>query len=349
MKKHRILFILLCSTMCLLLAGCAEKTADESQLRADLYSNNMFSKYANELDMEITSLEILKRQTTTESKTDKAWVMIEAASNAVKGTMYYVMTYNLYNDGWLLESVEDDEIDSWRFVPLRGVSDDMIANDLQYFGNYEILNNELDLEQGRQTITFAFKESHLYCDTTSTEQLIYEFGNVYYDFGTACAGEWGSSFVTLDSSTEWNLQKICGTYRDGEGETVTISDLDESKTGTTRANNGIEYRKVAGLTYSCSDYEHLQSDELLEVGDVSATDFHNYWAFSTSTVADYIVEYGYSVTCDSFSWSDVKYVVPRGFYITPDTIYGFDFSSSWSVSSQTRTLHLKADELTLIQ
>lgn len=347
MKKHRIIFILLCSAMCLLLAGCAEKTADESQLRADLYSNNMFSRYANELDMEITSLEIQKRQTTTESKTDKAWVMIEAVSDAVKGTMYYVMTYNLYNDGWMLESVEDDEIDSWCFVPLQGVSDDVIANDLQYFSNYEILNNELDLEQGRQTITFTYKESHLYCDTTSTEQLIYEFGNVYYDFGTAHAGEWGSSFVTLDSSTVWNLQKICGTYRYSDGDTVTISDLDESTTGTYQANNGIEYKIAGTLTYGRSSWE--SSDRLLEIKGVSATDYHSDYHFSIGEVEEYIGWYGYSVICDSFNWSDVKYAVPRVCYITPDAIYGYDYSSSWSVSNQTQTLHLKVDELTRIQ
>lgn len=335
--------------MCLLLAGCAEKTADEAQLRADLYNSDAFSKYANDRNMEITDFEIVKRQTDEAQKVDAVWIRANAASEEVEAEMYYVMTYNLYNDGWLLESVEDDEIDSWCFAPLQGVSDDVIANDLQYFSNYEILNNELDLEQGRQTITFTYKESHLYCDTTSTEQLIYEFGNMYYDFGTAHAGEWGSSFVTLDNSTVWNLQKICGTYRDSKGNTVTISDFDESTTGTTRANNGIEYRKVAGLTYNRSDYEYLRSGELLEVGDVSATDCHSDWEFSSSTVADCIGGYGYSVTCDSFNWSDVKYIVPRGFYITTDAIYGYDFSSSWSVSNQTRTLYLKADELTRIQ
>lgn len=205
--KNRIIFILLCSAMCLLLAGCTEKTADESQLKANLYSNNMFSRYANELDMEITSLEILKRQTTTESKTDKAWVMIEAASNAVKGTMYYVMTYNLYNDGWLLESVQETDSDSWLFTPLKGVEDDVLNSYLP--AGAETLENNIDLEMGGQYVRYSYVEPYTYCDIVHEEVLKFDFlrdysGGVWVYNSTdysGCHEEWKDNILGTWSGT----------------------------------------------------------------------------------------------------------------------------------------------------
>lgn len=367
MRKYGSL-LLLCVAMCLLLTGCGEKTADETeektenktevktenatadeaQLKNDLYSSDMFSRYANDLNMEITELEVTKRQTDEEQKKDSVWVHVNASSDAVDAEMYYIMTYALYNEGWLLETVWDDEYESWHFTPLRGVSDDVIANDLQQsYSEYEILNNEVDLESGIQTVTFITKESHLYCTKTATMQLIYEFTSIYEGYGMTLDGEWWSRFQALDSNTVWNLQKICGTYQNGKGDILTISSLDESVAGTENSNNGMVYERVGILTYSWSSQSDRkpQTDNLLKVANVSATDFHSYWKFSNADVEYYIALSGYSVTCDSFNWSDVAYVVPRGFYITPDGIYG---NYSWTVSNQNRTLHLKADGLTRI-
>lgn len=117
-----------------------------------------------------------------------------------------------------------------------------------------------------------------------------------------------------------------GVYRKSVGiikiarDAGTINDLVGSATEMTKSNDGIEYCKVGGLTYNWSDHEYLRSDELLEVRDVSATDCHSDWEFRFSVLKD--VGYDYSVTYDNFSWSDVKYVVPREFYITTDAICG---------------------------
>lgn len=332
--KNRILFILLCSTMCLLLAGCAEKTADESQLRADLYSSDAFSEYANDRNMEITDLEIVKRQTDEAQKVDAVWIRANAASEEVEAEMYYVMTYNLYNDGWLLESVEDDEIDSWCFVPLQGVSDDVIANDLQYFSNYEILNNELDLEQGRQTITFTYEETHLYCTITSTEQLIYEFENAYYDFGTAYAGEWGSSFVTLDSSTVWN---VCGTYQNSDGEILHIEKFDTDGIFVYSSFSGKSNDLTERFFYRWNNSQ-TQSDIMVEIGDITAKEYFAELDYATQ---EYIGMYGYSVSCDNFIWYDISFATLRGYYIGYDHIY---YGPDYHITSGTRTIHMTMDD-----
>lgn len=176
MKKYSILF-LLCAAMCLLLTGCGEKTADEAQLKNDLYSSDIFSKYAN-LNMTITDLEIIKRQTTEADKTDAVWVKVDAASDAIEGTLYFEMDYSLYNDGWLLDSVRDDSTDLWHFTPLSGVSDEMIQ---QYIPSEATIDDiKIDLEGCAHTVSYTLVEPHTYCDVIYKETLLFLFQSGHY-------------------------------------------------------------------------------------------------------------------------------------------------------------------------
>lgn len=197
--KNRILFILLCSTMCLLLAGCAEKMVDESQLKADLYNSDTFSKYSSDLEMEITDFEIVKRQTAKENKSDIVWVKAEAASNAVKGTMYFEMIYGLYNDGWMLDSITDDSTDLWHFEPLNGAADDLIQ---QYVpSGAEIDSVDVDLENGIHTVSYTIIDTHTYCDIVYIKQLMFTFAS-----GHSSEVQWTYAGVIADSSYEdWKI------------------------------------------------------------------------------------------------------------------------------------------------
>ena len=117
--------------------------------------------------------------------------------------MYYKMTYNLYNDGWLLETIEDDNVDSWHFEPLCGVPDAEIAGYMPE--EAEILENTVDFDTATQTVTYTYEEPHLYCDVTYKKQLVFDFGDIYYSFGMCEPGTWGfRDEVDAGSYEEWH-------------------------------------------------------------------------------------------------------------------------------------------------
>ena len=133
------------------------------------------------------------------------WVKVTAAGDTAEGEMYYKLTYNLYNDGWLLETIADDAVDSWHFEPLEGVPDEVIANYIPE--SAEILENTVDLEAASHTVTYTYEESHLYCDVTYKKQLVFNFGNGYYTSGMHDPGRWGlQNEVDAGSYEDWHLE-----------------------------------------------------------------------------------------------------------------------------------------------
>ena len=124
MKK--LLVVILAAIAILLLAGCGEKPASEATLKEDIYNSSNFSRFSEQPEMEITNLEIVKRQTSTKDKVDTVWVKVTAAGDTAEGEMYYIMTYWLYNSGWQIESITDDEVNQWNLIPTKGVDDETI-------------------------------------------------------------------------------------------------------------------------------------------------------------------------------------------------------------------------------
>ena len=260
MKRNSLVLILL-GIMLLLLTGCGKKPASASALENDLYNSGGFSRFSNELGMNITDFEIEKRQTTTESKVDIVWVSVKASGDTVKGEMYYKMTYNLYNDGWLLETIEDDNVDSWHFEPLCGVPDAEIADYMPE--EAEILENTVDLDTATQTVTYTYEEPHLYCDVTYKKQLVFDFGDVYYSFGMCEPGTWGfRDEVDAGSYEDWHLNgtwygKFDGfPYNDGVEYYLTI---DEVPTVSVHANNAGGEFEISGSCEKITYYNNFDT------------------------------------------------------------------------------------------
>lgn len=342
-----------------LLAGCAksdvpksnaETQADpqfsneEARLKDDLFKSAAFSEFAQGLNMEITSLEIIKRQTVEESRIDTVWVKVSAASDAVQGEMYYVMTYGLYNDGWLLDDIADDATEQWLFTPLKGVSEEEIHETLRYFPeDLEILSNELDLASGTQTVTISYSEHHTYCDAVYKEQLIYYFGSTYGVYGTSGAGYWGESFVTLDTDMTWN---VCGTYRTPDGDTLSIDQFDTDGIFVFTAYSGKtdEPSSKHRFTYRRLPDGEVRSGRMLAIQDISAKECLGSLE-ANSKISEYCIYYGYSLVCEDFDWYDISFITESNFLIGPDHIY---YRLDAYQVDGTRTVYVSADELTRI-
>ena len=90
----------------ILLTGCGKEPVSGEQLVKDLAQSSAYTQYSDNLNVSIDRVKVTKRQTATENRIDTAWVEVDSSSDAVTGHMYFIMTYELYNDGWQITNVE---------------------------------------------------------------------------------------------------------------------------------------------------------------------------------------------------------------------------------------------------
>lgn len=101
MKKNLKICVLFLLVM--LISGCGSKIKDENELKQDLLSNKDFW-IAD--DWEVTDFEIIKRLTEKEQSKDTVYVSMKVGNEFYYQTMAYAMYYTEYNEGWLLDSIE---------------------------------------------------------------------------------------------------------------------------------------------------------------------------------------------------------------------------------------------------
>ena len=163
MKKSVLLVLAVLAALCL--TGCGKEPASEEDIKADLAAE--LTKPSGDVDM--TGMEIIKRQTDKKEKTDLVYVAVTYESPAAAYRESYALTYGLYNEGWLLDETEAYETESWKVEPLAGPTAEMMRADIP--AEAELVSEELALEDGRDTATYRAEEEHTYCDVTRTWQV----------------------------------------------------------------------------------------------------------------------------------------------------------------------------------
>lgn len=180
--------------LCLFMTGCAKSAKSEKEIIADLQESPSFFSVGGELT--ITGCEVTKRRTDADNYSDVIYLDIFASNDDIDCTLSYIMYYELYNDGWILENVEQDYEGQWLIVPLHGMTDEDIQTKLDYYvdtGLYdtiELIDRETDLsEYGcTETVILCGEKEHLYgtetFDLTQTwyfEPLICDYTSVVAD------------------------------------------------------------------------------------------------------------------------------------------------------------------------
>lgn len=166
--KHRgtciclLLFLLL-----IFLFGCSPSAKKNKEIVADL-QEKLFSP--DDVNVRITDYEIIKRQTDTNSKTDVIYINITSESNLILWNRSYVMTYGLYNEGWILDEVNGYDESNWVFQPVQGVSEDIINGYIDtykeenMFDSIEVVDRVTTLKEnwGDDFVVFQAAKEHLY-------------------------------------------------------------------------------------------------------------------------------------------------------------------------------------------
>ena len=91
--------------MVLGLVGCGNTTKNEEEILQDLQSEcDVFETYC----LEISSIEITNRKTNSAGKSDVVYCSIVAQNDDMKYTCDYIITYFLYDQGWLVEKIKKE-------------------------------------------------------------------------------------------------------------------------------------------------------------------------------------------------------------------------------------------------
>lgn len=216
------MFLLLLLGFLLLMSGCTKSSSkSEKELLADLQENSFF--LCNQ-EIMITDYSIIKRQTDVQGKTDIVYINVRAEDGFISWDCSYVMTYGLYNEGWILDDIAAYDESNWKVQPLQGVDDEVVQD---YMDSYkrenaldlvELIDRATTLEEnlGEDRITFRATKEHLY----GTEVLDYNQTWYFdeYSYGFFIAGEpecVDRSIILSDAivGAEWDdLARYYGSY-----------------------------------------------------------------------------------------------------------------------------------------
>lgn len=178
--KNTLLIPVLAFLLCLFMSGCTQSVSvpSESQIQMDLIDNGDMADIRDGYLENVTNFEITKRQTTPEDKIDTVWVHLEAENSEVASQMYFIISYGLYNEGWLLESIVPNQTERWSFTPLQGVDEVVLQSYLPT--DATIISNDVDTVSGSQRVEYSYVENYPLCEVVYQQALTFYFGTTYY-------------------------------------------------------------------------------------------------------------------------------------------------------------------------
>lgn len=171
--KRKMLIFITAILIAVLFAGCGNKVKNEEDLLVDLVADSSFYMVEGS---EVTELSIIKRLTDEENKTDKVYVSINIDHEAATATQAYIMYYTCYNEGWLLDDIEEyygDEVE-WTTVPKGAPTNEQIMEALIAYSNSQIDASYADQYISEELTHTYFFEEGKYATTIYTGEFIAE-------------------------------------------------------------------------------------------------------------------------------------------------------------------------------
>lgn len=169
--KRKMLIFITAILIAVLFAGCGNKVKNEEDLLVDLVADSSFYMVEGS---EVTELSIIKRLTDEENKTDKVYVSINIDHEAATATQAYIMYYTCYNEGWLLDDIEEyygDEVE-WATVPKGAPTNEQIMEALIAYSNSQIDASYADQYISEElTHTYFFEEGKYYTEIYSGDMV----------------------------------------------------------------------------------------------------------------------------------------------------------------------------------
>lgn len=234
----RGIFLLLCMTLAMMLTGCTEKAKSEKEIVADLRASEQFISE----NLEISDYEIIKRQTDPENHSDVVYLTVRSDDPDLTCALTYKVSYILYNDGWILESVGRSKDGPWEF---SGLSDEKLIEDVKsndsWFLEWEDLNvQEITItDEGYNSNASTFYEKWISLELTAS--------HTAFDY---CAAY--NVFYEISDGT-WSLQNVDTQY------TRYVPTYSPSISASDQVMESFEMDVAAGTQFD--SFEYLRTDE----------------------------------------------------------------------------------------
>lgn len=273
--------------------------SEEGVLEDYKQKNTITHSYANILgtDYSVSHFEISKRRTDESSFSDTVYVNAAwyDADNNVKVSNSVVMKYGLYNEGWVLDEIEEESTD---VQLLRGkvCSQEEITTllfDMGFMPSDVVINNaQEDLDNRIQSYNVSFSATHRYM----TEHLVTE---MTFRFDPFTGWDAVPTLQVLDKKEEWHVEGVyslrtCDRDRpaDYENRLIEILSFDDS--------------------LHCMESTEWSSKEIYDVSDTSLEDFilENAW----DADEDYLFYKGFDAMLRNADWDDIQFVDGEGIY-----------------------------------
>lgn len=283
MKKFLpIVIVILMFIMC----GCGSKNIfsdpakphDEKSMMTNIADSRFFKD--NYPSMDITSLEIIKRQTDTEDRYDKVWITLNCKNKdgSSEGYIDLLVQYGLYNDGWLIDECDyyDNGRQSSEFSPLQGYTPD-IEELTQYMfryeniANVEVVDNTWNQGEYVTYTTVDFTAEH----TNVSYTVEMEIPNFFDDF----YGVWfvRDDLIKENKQGDWHFAGMYSFYMDdieiGSGgkviHTSTLREVD------IREDNPSNMTSFDYITYDDFNFGTSETEEITQIFKTSDISFED--------------------------------------------------------------------------
>ena len=200
----------------MIVSGCSKQPVSEKNILDDLQEYNPFSSYLNG-EITYQELSIEKRATRKDEGTDMVWINFSATTENDKADAYACLTYNLYNDGWMLDGVEIIEED---FSPLTGpdrsLPEAYLAQQYQYF---QYQGEDINLDDNRATFTYKVMNRYPYVDYAATVSVDCGYGEIDGEYITMGWNAWGTT--TISKQQDWS--RFAGTWKSPNDDSMAQS------------------------------------------------------------------------------------------------------------------------------
>lgn len=223
-SKLIILFIVLGLTIC----GCSSKggVKTEKQIIDDINNSEYLSKY----DLGVEDIEISRRKTDKNNKTDSMNVWIQSKNDIMGYDMGFELNYTLYEEGWLLDSIKPINKEAWQYYATKTPSieevDEVIKERHPNAKSYEY-NYCVDDIINEITYNYTIIEEHPYVTYDISYNIRYVFTPDESWYALLESSTDGISDSGSTKTENWNIN---GTWTysnsDNLSATITINSYD---------------------------------------------------------------------------------------------------------------------------
>ncbi|NBI11347.1 hypothetical protein D1641_15230 [Colidextribacter sp. OB.20] len=239
--KKQIFFLCVFWVLILMsLSGCSKSGKSEKEIINDLQADPVFIS----ADVEISDYKIIKRQTDVENKTDFVYITVHTNAPELTSSLTYELKYELYNEGWILESVMRYYDGPWEF---SGLSNEQLLADVKdndyYFSDWDLDVEDFEIvEETCDSNAMVYYEKWITIDLAA-HHTSFDYHSSYKMCYGIVDGIWQLQ------SAEIQNRRYAPTYSAGTGNVMETLDM-----------NLQNLYLLDGVSYQYDNYQYLRTD-----------------------------------------------------------------------------------------